>query len=107
MSRRTEELTITPDRTIVRAQARNERHRVHSQLHAVEGLLTSAEPDEIEEPGVGWKPIHHHDAERAKAKLAGTKRKRRHWKMKEWKRRTQLRRRRVLAERQLALVDDD
>jgi hypothetical protein len=106
MSRHTEELAVTSDKDFRRAHARGERHRIHAQLHAVEGLLTAVEADEIEEPGVAWKPIHHHDAERAKAKLAGTKRNRRHWKLKEWKRRTQLRRRRALAERDLAKADD-
>jgi hypothetical protein len=106
MSRRTEELTVTPDRMIVRGKTRNERHRVNSQLHAVEGRLADAEPDEIDEPGVGFKPVHHHDAGRAKAKVASSAKRPRHWKMKEWKRRTQLRRRRALAERQLLLADD-
>ena len=36
-------------------------------------------------------PIHHHDAEVAKAQVAKQSRGRRHWKTKMWKRRTKLR----------------
>jgi hypothetical protein len=93
-------------RTDRRAHARNERHRINTQLHAVEGWLEVVEPDEIEEPGVGYKPTHHHDAEKAKKDLAMSRRRRRHWKVKEWKRRTTLRRRRAIAEKQLATADD-
>jgi hypothetical protein len=102
LSRRTEELTATLSPVERRAFARNERHRVHAELHAVEGWLAEMEPEDIVEPGDAYKPIHHHDAEKAKADLAKSRKRRRHWKVKEWKRRTALRRSRVLAEKELA-----
>ena len=48
-------------------------------------------PEDLHEPGSAWKPMHHHDAEVAKSKLAKRNRTKRHWKTKMWKRRTQLR----------------
>ena len=50
------------------------------------------EPDDADEPGAEWKPVHHHDADLAKAKLAKSSRSLRHWKLKSWKRRTTERR---------------
>lgn len=81
----------------LRAHAHAERHRIHSELH----LLSTAvghvvEVDEADEPGVGFKPAHHHDADRARAKVRGDG-KGRHWKRKEWKRRTAQRRARAVA----------
>ena len=106
MSRRTEELTVTLSPVERRAFARNERHRVHAELHAVEGWLAEMEPDDIVEPGDAYKPLHHHDAEKAKADLAKSKKRaRRHWKLKEWKRRTTLRRGRALAEQLLVKAE--
>ena len=52
--------------------------------------------DEADEPGIGFKPAHHHDADRARAKSRGDG-KGRHWKRKEWKRRTAQRRARAIA----------
>jgi hypothetical protein len=50
------------------------------------------DPEDAHEPGAAWKPIHHHDSEVAKEKLAKQRRRnRRHWKTKMWKRRTKLR----------------
>jgi hypothetical protein len=74
-----------------RAHAHNERHRIHSELHAVAAQVSAGyQPDEVHEPGRAWVPTHHHDAEKAKAEAgAGAKR---HWKMKMWKRRTSMRR---------------
>jgi hypothetical protein len=55
----------------------------------------------VVEPGAEWKPLHHHDAEKAVKKLDRS-RKLRHWKVKEWKRRTTVRRQKAAAYRDLA-----
>ncbi|MAT03716.1 MAG: hypothetical protein CL424_01560 [Acidimicrobiaceae bacterium] len=55
-------------------------------------MSAGLDPEDLHEPGTAWKPIHHHDAEVAKEKLAKQrKRNRRHWKTKMWKRRTKMR----------------
>jgi hypothetical protein len=73
-----------------RAHAHNERHRIHSELHAVAVQVSSGyEPDEVHEPGRAWVPEHHHDSVKAKKLAAG--RPARHWKVKAWKRRTAVR----------------
>jgi hypothetical protein len=81
----------------LRAHAHAERHRIHSELqllsHAVGAVV---EVDEADEPGVAWKPMHHHDAGRARDRVR-SRAKSRHWKRKEWKRRTAQRRARALA----------
>lgn len=85
----------------VRAQARGERHRITTELHSVAGQVSGGlEPDDVDGPGAAFKPVHHHDVERATKKVAGS-RDLRHWKVKDWKRRTALRRKRVEAYRNL------
>jgi hypothetical protein len=74
-----------PPRIEVRAHARGERHRINSELQRVTNEVCGGlEPDDAVEPGASWKPIHHHDAERAKV----APRRVRHWKLKMWKRRS-------------------
>ena len=70
-----------------------------SDFVVIEGNQVSAglEPEDLHEPGAAWKPVHHHDAEVAKTKLANQKRGRRHWKTKMWKRRTKMRQERAEA----------
>jgi hypothetical protein len=66
-------------------------------LHLLSNAVgTSVEVDDADEPGVEWKPVHHHDADRARAKLDGAS-KTRHWKRKAWKRRTLQRRAKAIA----------
>jgi hypothetical protein len=48
------------------------------------------DPADLHEPGAAWKPVHHHDADVARDKLAKRGRKR-HWKLKMWKRRSKMR----------------
>jgi hypothetical protein len=80
-----------PPKMDLRAHAHNERHRINSELSAVAAQVSAGlEADELHEPGRAWVPLHHHDAEKAKAQ-AGRSRKK-HWKMKMWKRRTAVRR---------------
>jgi hypothetical protein len=86
------ETVVLPPKTELRAHARGERHRINTELHATANELCGGlEPDDTIEPGAAWKPIHHHDADRAKADLSGQGGKR-HWKMKMWKRRSAARR---------------
>ena len=88
---RTAEVPLPP-KLELRAHAHSERHRIHVELSQVAHQVSSGlEPDEIHEPGAAWKPVHHHDAEVAKAQVAKLHRGRRHWKTKMWKRRTKLR----------------
>ena len=78
----------------VRAHAHSERHRVHSQLHAItEQIQHGVEPVDIDEPGTNWKPPHHHDPQVGlnKYNARGLK----HWKTKAWKRRKALRKARA------------
>jgi hypothetical protein len=88
MSTRHRSQELAPQaRVELRAHAKSERQRINSELHAVASLVSGGlEPDDTSEPGAAWKPTHHHDAERAKAK--SLKPRIRHWKMKAWKRRT-------------------
>ena len=98
---RNQDLAPAP-RADIRAHAHNERHRVHSELHLVEEAVRHGlEPDDVEEPGPAWKPVHHHDAERG---LEKSRRKKvlKHWKTKDWKRRKSVRRQRALAWDELA-----
>lgn len=88
-------------RAELRAHAHNERHRVRGELHELATRVRNGlEPDDAVEPGAAWKPAHHHDAERALKKAAGS-RNLRHWKVKEWKRRSTVRQRKNAAYRQL------
>ena len=89
---RTAEVPLPPKQEL-RAHAHGERHRIHSELQSVANDVCSGlDPADVHEPGAAWKPMHHHDAEIAKSKLAKRGRTKRHWKTKMWKRRTQLRR---------------
>jgi hypothetical protein len=93
---RSQEVT-QPAKADVRAHARGERHRINTELQAVAQLVSSGlEPEDTHEPGAAWKPIHHHDAEKAKTQAAAPRRVR-HWKLKDWKRRTAARRARAIA----------
>jgi hypothetical protein len=88
---RTAEVPLPPKQEL-RAHAHGERHRIHVELSQVAHQVSSGlEPEDLHEPGAAWKPVHHHDAELAKVKVAQQKRGRRHWKTKMWKRRTKLR----------------
>ena len=87
-----------PPKMDLRAHAHNERHRINSELQAVASQVSAGyEPDDCHEPGRAWVPLHHHDAERAKAHAGKTGKK--HWKMKMWKRRTTVRRSKAQAMR--------
>ena len=87
-----------PPKVELRAHAHNERHRIHSELHAVAAEVSAgSEPDELHEPGRAWVPMHHHDAERGKA--MATRQRPKHWKMKMWKRRTTVRKEKARARR--------
>jgi N-acyl-D-aspartate/D-glutamate deacylase len=87
-----------PPKQEVRAHAHGERHRIHVELnHVANEVSAGLDPDDAHEPGAAWKPVHHHDSEVAKSKLAKQKRTRRHWKTKMWKRRTKMRQERAEA----------
>ncbi len=87
-----------PPRQQRRAQAHSERHRMHVELQNVAQEVSSGiAAEDVHEPGQAWKPMHHHDSEVAKAKLAKRNRTKRHWKTKMWKRRTQLRQQKIEA----------
>ena len=62
-----------------------------SSINLANQVSAGLEADDLHEPGAAWKPVHHHDAEVARTKLADQKRGHRHWKTKMWKRRTKLR----------------
>jgi len=98
MSRRhRSESVVLPPKEELRAHARGERHRINSELHLLSAAVgVTIETDDADEPGVGWKPLHHHDAERGRAESqrSGPMR---HWKQKAWKRRTLVRRRKAAA----------
>jgi hypothetical protein len=88
---RTAEVPLPPKQEL-RAHAHGERHRIHVELNQVAQEVSGGlEPEDLHEPGAAWRPVHHHDAEVAKSKLAKQKRSRRHWKTKMWKRRTKMR----------------
>jgi hypothetical protein len=95
---------VLPPKEELRAHARSERHRVNGALHVLSSSVgRCVEPDDVDEPGVAWKPVHHRDAVRAKAKASRPVRVR-HWKLKAWKRRSALRRQRAA---QLRLATHD
>jgi hypothetical protein len=92
---RTTELVL-PHHEERRVQARSERHRITTALAGVTGqILGGAEPDDVIEPGVGFRAERHHDPTKAKP----SQRRRRHWKLKMWKRRTAARRAKAAMER--------
>jgi hypothetical protein len=80
-----------PPKQELRAHAHSERHRIHVELSNVANQVSAGlDPADVHEPGAAWKPVHHHDAEVARDKLAKRGRKR-HWKLKMWKRRSKMR----------------
>ncbi len=90
-----------PPKIEVRAHARGERHRINSELQRVTNEVCGGlEPDDALEPGASWKPVHHHDAARAKAAPGRV----RHWKLKMWKRRSAARKAKAQA---IRLVVDE
>lgn len=92
---RSQDLAPAP-RADLRAHAHNERHRVNSELHmVVDAVQNGTEPLDVTEPGPAWKPVHHHDPERAREKTR--RRPIKHWKTKDWKRRKAVRRARAMA----------
>lgn len=85
---RTAEVTLPP-KTELRNQAHRERHRIREELSNVAHQVSAGlDPDDVHEPGAAWKPAHHHDPDKAKAKLSSSRRRLRHWKTKMWKRRS-------------------
>ena len=95
---RTTEVPLPPKQEL-RAHAHGERHRIHVELHQVAQTVSAGyDADDVHEPGPAWVPVHHRDAEVAKAKLSKARgRGRRHWKTKMWKRRTLMRQARANA----------
>jgi len=102
MSQRNRDLDVPMQvKQEVRARAHSERHRIRVELQsAAKDISGGIDPADVHEPGEAWKPMHHHDAEVAKSKLAERSKTKRHWKTKMWKRRTQLRRDRAAALRE-------
>ena len=100
-SRHRSQEVAPPPKMDLRAHAHNERHRINSELHAVASQVSAGSaPDEVHEPGRAWVPLHHPDAERAKAEAV--RRPVRHWKTKMWKRRTAVRKAKAQAFRLVA-----
>ncbi len=94
---RTTDVPLPPKQEL-RAHAHGERHRIHVELNQVANEVSAGlDPDDVHEPGAAWKPVHHHDSEVAKSKLAKQARTRRHWKTKMWKRRSKMRQERAEA----------
>ncbi len=87
---RTAEVPLPPKQEL-RAHAHSERHRIHVELSNVANQVSAGlDPADVHEPGAAWKPVHHHDPDVARDKLAKGGRKR-HWKLKMWKRRSKMR----------------
>ena len=95
---RTTEVPLPPKQEL-RAHAHGERHRIHVELNQVAQTVSAGyDADDVHEPGRAWVPLHHHDAEVAKAKWAKSRKQgRRHWKTKMWKRRSMMRQQRAAA----------
>ena len=88
---RTAEVPLPPKQE-VRAHAHGERHRIHVEPNQVAQEVSAGnDAEDLHEPGTAWKPVHHHDSEVAKEKVAKQTRNRRHWKTKMWKRRSKMR----------------
>ena len=102
MSQRNRDLDIPMQvKQEVRAHAHSERHRIHVELqNGAKEISGGTDPADVHEPGEAWKPMHHHDPEVAKNKLAKRSATKRHWKTKMWKRRTAMRQDRAAAIRQ-------
>jgi hypothetical protein len=95
-----------PPRQEQRAHARSERHRVNTELAEVaEQVSGGVEPDDVVEPGVGWRPERRRDPAKVKAPTKKQRRRRRHWKLKMWKRRSAARRAKAIAEKQPTAVE--
>ena len=89
-----------PPKMDLRAHAHNERHRIHSELHAVASQVSGGlEPEDCHEPGPAWVPAHHHAADKAQPDKRQAAR---HWKLKMWKRRSQVRQDKARASRMVA-----
>jgi hypothetical protein len=87
--------TVFPPKVELRAHAHNERHRVHSELHNVVNMVShGVEPEDVIEPGIAWKGMHHHDAEIGREQAR--RREFKHWKTKAWKRRKVTRKQRAI-----------
>ncbi|HZA00457.1 MAG TPA: hypothetical protein VE575_16980 [Acidimicrobiales bacterium] len=87
---------VLPHRQERRVHARAERRRVNTALADVTGqIYGGAEPDDVIEPGIGFRAERHHDPVKARP----SRRRRRHWKLKMWKRRTAFRRLKAAVER--------
>ena len=85
----------------LRAHAHAERHRIKGELHTIANAVgRTIEIYDCDEPAVGWKPEHHHNADNFERK-ADSRRGTRHWKLKQWKRRTALRLNRVHSQKRL------
>ena len=81
---RTAEVPLPPKQEL-RAHAHGERHRIHVELNQVaQEVSAGLDAEDLHEPGTAWKPVHHHDSEVAKEKVAKQTRNRRHWKTKMW-----------------------
>ena len=94
---RTVEVPLPPKQEL-RAHAHSERHRIHVELNQVASEVSAGlDPSDVHEPGAAWKPMHHHDPEVAKTKVAKRGRASRHWKTKMWKRRSKVRQERAEA----------
>jgi hypothetical protein len=89
MSQRRRSTDVVPPKEAQRAQAHNERHRIHVELQEVANQVAAGlDPADCHEPGAAWKPIHHKDPEVAREKVAKSSQGKRHWKLKMWKRRS-------------------
>jgi hypothetical protein len=66
-----------------RAHQRRERQRVRAELASLRGPASDA--DDLDEPGVGYKPPRHHRTDDA---APARRRGKRHWKLPFWKRRS-------------------
>ena len=87
--------TVFPPKVELRAHAHNERHRVNSELHLAANMVShGVEPEDVNEPGIAWKGMHHHDAEIGREQSRRQQFK--HWKTKQWKRRKVVRKQRAL-----------
>ena len=87
--------TEFPPKVELRAHAHNERHRVNAELHSVANMVShGVEPEDVDEPGIAWKGMHHHDAEIGREQSRRQQFK--HWKTKQWKRRKVVRKQRAL-----------
>ena len=97
MSQRNRDLDVPMQvKQEVRARAHSERHRIRVELQtAAKDISGGIDPADVHEPGAAWKPMHHHDADVAKSKLAKRSATKRHWKTKMWKRRTQMRQEKI------------